>query len=187
MKNTQRLYGRHRNYINLDVDTIWFNGPSKLHLVPLEIQWICGKCKVGYNNEDPCYAGCEEKCLSRGGFTPKNLFRLAINYPSWVNPGNNLNSLGSLSVPLHNGVKELLVIVGNFEQYERQRDVTFVAPSVGPYYVKNAMTESEKQRDNARSKTWTDICSDFRGVMQKFKEDRVKDIVRYENHYWGRK
>jgi hypothetical protein len=41
--------GTIRNYINLDVDTIWLTKTTEAHLLPEDIQWVCGKCGWFYD------------------------------------------------------------------------------------------------------------------------------------------
>jgi len=71
-------------------------------------------------------------------------------------------------------VKELLLVVGNYEDLGSQRDIDFVAPSLKHRYIKDSITESEKQEWEALAlqKTWDKLRRELRKDMQKVKEDR---------------
>jgi hypothetical protein len=83
-------------------------------------------------------------------------------------------------------VEELLLVVGDLELSERQRDVSLVRPSLRPFYVNHAMTESEKQelKDEVDAKTWAQMRADLKRVMQKVKAERDSDLDRIGLKDW---
>jgi hypothetical protein len=50
-----------------------------------------------------------------------------------------------MKMALNYGMRELLIVVGDYEDPGSQRDADFVAPSLKRCYVENSITESEKQ------------------------------------------
>lgn len=85
------------------------------------------------------------------------------------------------------GVKELLIVVGDYEDLGSQRDVDFAVPSLKRRHAKNSITESEKQEWEAMplQKTGDKIRRELRKVMQKVKEERDAEEYSYELEDWG--
>ena len=180
----RQLLGSVRNYINLDIDTVWPNGTQEDRYLPQEIHWICGGChsnsfavdwnEVGHYYGCGSVTGTSRFCISsQGGYGAHIIPRLAINCSSWVNPmkafENAPRSLGTLKMLLMYDVEELLLVVGDLEHLQWQRDFDFVAPSLKRSLTENSITASEKQgwQELALQKTWRKSNQDLRHIMLK--------------------
>lgn len=101
---------------------------------------------------------------------------MAINSPSWAKPGSSRVFVeGSMRALINHGVSELLIVVGEFEHYERLRDVSFVTPSQRPLRVKHAMSEAEKKLPNAFQRTWPEMEEDMVESMKNLKIEREEE------------
>jgi hypothetical protein len=116
------VFGTIKNYVNLDVDTIWLTQNSTYITFPEDIQWICGKCNVNDRcGSDPCCVGC---LSARGEHGPEILRCVAIDFMKWLDPDDEDLDMGTWEVCQMHGVKELLLVVGNVGFLEWERDVT---------------------------------------------------------------
>jgi len=158
------------------VDTPWLidqSGTGCLYQFPEDIEWICGRCHA-----NPIYgivAGCSHDCLSIDGNVPKGLKRLAINKSSWLKPGDQNLTMGTMEILLRHKVKQLLIIVGHPHLMERERDVEFVTPSQPPLYVKDVLSADEHSSRDSLHTTWEGLEDSMVQYMQKFKEDRARE------------
>jgi hypothetical protein len=170
----RKVPGTVKIYINLDVDTFWLidqGVTGGLYRFPEDMEWICGRCHT-----NPIYGivtGCSHDCLSIDGNVPKGLKRLAISKSSWLKPGDKNLAMGTMEILLSCEVKELLLIVGDPDPMERERDVKFVTPSQSPWYIKDALSAAEYSSDDIYHTTWESLERDMVQSMEKFKEDRA--------------
>jgi len=135
-----------KNYVSLDLDTIWLTHNNTFSLFPEDIQWICGKCHVNNSRgSKPCCV----YCLSAGGDDgPKSVRRVAIDFMKWVDPSNDGDlEMGTWEVCQRYGVKELLLVVGN-NGLVWESDVSFVSPSQRPWLTYLYMTHELKLPEN---------------------------------------
>lgn len=112
-------------------------------IFPEDVQWICGKCNVNDRwRAQPCCDGC---LSARGDHGPETLRCVAVDFMKWVDPGDDdLLPMGTLETSQMHGVKEMLLVVGDVENMERERDITFVAPSQRPWLTYLYMTRELK-------------------------------------------
>jgi hypothetical protein len=113
-KNTHysgsEVRGRVKNYVNLDVDTIWLSQEDQALVLPEDIEWFCGACEEGgWEHDIECRKGCLRGCET------DPIRCLAVNFPSWTNPGDDVFDMGSVELLVQHQVQELLLVVGKFE------------------------------------------------------------------------
>lgn len=175
------VIGTIKNYVNLDVDTIWLTQNDTFMLFPEDIQWICGKCNVNSRwDAQPCCVGC---LSARGDHGPETLRCVAVDFMKWLDPGNDELPMGTLEVSQMHGIKEMLLVVGDVGIMERERDITFVAPSQWPWLTYLYMSRELKVPNNnglqilesARSDTWHDLEKKMTLRAKEFKLQRAID------------
>lgn len=174
-------HGTIRNYVNLDVDTIWRADNDSFLGFSENIQWICGKCRVYHWDEDSApnqpYEGCGEGCLSIcGDERPLRIRRLVINFPSWIKPSDDEDiPEGSIWGLSDVKVEELLFVVGDFEYYMRTRDVNFVTPAERPIMISNTLSADEKKISGGYEKTWPMMEKEVVRYMKGCKAQRAAE------------
>jgi len=174
----RKVPGTVKIYINRDVDTFWLIDQSVtggLYRFPEDMEWICGRCHT--NPIHGIVKGCSYDCLSIDGNVPTSLKQLAISKSSWLKPRDQNLTMGTMEILLNHKVKELLLIVGNPDPMERERDVKFVSPSQSPWYVKDAMPADAFGPHDYQffHTTWEILERDMVQSMEKFKEDRARE------------
>jgi hypothetical protein len=83
--------------------------------------------------------------------------------------------MGTMEILLNHKVKELLLIVGNPDPMERERDVKFVMPSQPPMYVKDALSAHAHSSRDSLHTTWESLERDMVQSMEIFKEERARE------------
>lgn len=175
------IIGTIKNYVNLDVDTVWLTRNDRLSLLPDDIQWICGKCKVEERWAiDPCCASC---ISGQGGLGPKPIRHVAVNFMNWLNPDDEGSEMGTWETCERHDTKELLLIVGNVKVVEWETDISFVAPAQPPCETYIYMSKDLKVPDNPgleilnqfRSKTWQELEEVMVRKAEEFKLQRAKE------------
>jgi len=175
------VLGTIKNYINLNLDTIWLTHSNTFSLLPWDIQWICGKCNVNEIwDSEPCCISCLSAEPEEG---PKNIGRLVLDFMKWMDfDGENDPEMVTWEVCRRHGVKELLLVVGD-EGLELERDVSFVSPTLEPWLTYLNMTQELKipLNDgldllyNAASRTWQDLEELMVEKAEIFKLERAKE------------
>jgi hypothetical protein len=158
------------------VDTFWLIDQTVtggLYRFPEDMEWICGRCHT--NPRYGIVKGCSHDCLSIDGDVPTGVKRLAISKSSWLEPGHKNLTMGTMQILLDHKVKELLLIVGNPDPMERERDVKFVTPSQSPWYVKDSLSTAQHSSDDIYHTTLETVERDMVQSMEKFKEDRARE------------
>ena len=86
------VVGTIKNYVNLDVDTIWLTHGCVFSLLPDDVQLTCGKCHVNDRwGTEPCCI----RCLSEhGGMGPESVRCMAIDFRKWTDPSDEEHSIG---------------------------------------------------------------------------------------------
>ena len=185
--------GKVRNYVNLDVDTIWNpskNLPKWSVMMPGDLIWICGKCNMHPRVlflAGP-YFGCEKNCLSRiqNFGNPGNVRRLAIRSQSWATPGHTSFNEHTLQLLFHCKVQEILLVVGDFESFNWQRDIRFVAPSLDPIETENGFSSEDDPDAEDYMSTWYGKEMHIEKAMQYFKKERLSRRTIVEEMLEGR-
>jgi hypothetical protein len=164
-----------KNYINLDVDTIWlFRQVGGSFLDSENIQWQCALC-----DEDNSSYDCVDAQHKIREWSGPRLAKLAINNPAWLSALNSnctrtvdkLNSFGAL---------ELLLVVGDFEAFEIDRDIMFIAPQQRPLETRHA-TDSAKYYAASHasfsqwSVEWSDLANEVVEYLQDFKKTQLAE------------
>ncbi|KAF4628990.1 hypothetical protein G7Y89_g9158 [Cudoniella acicularis] len=173
----EKAIGTIKNYINVDLDTVWLTENGTSLSLPRDIQWICGKSHMVPLVElhDEVWAG---KCglASLGGL--KGPRRLAINYPTWWGIDIYPNTMDLFR---ETGAQDVLLIVGNFEPCQRSSNVVFVAPGRRLVLTRNTFPRPESIEEwNARSSmTWSELERQTVKGMQDYKDARAKSVQRY--------
>jgi hypothetical protein len=180
-----------RNYVNLDIDTLWLASADPYFGLPDNVVWVCGKChnfwRIELDGWKDMYKSCGESCLSQKDYrTSWESKRLAINFRDWIKVGVLPDEpAGSLRRLFHLKVDELLFVVGDFEPFARTRDVNFVAPSRPRASISNAFLQHEKRDRPGCVVTWPEMEEDLQGQMRDFKAQRAAERealkIEYEN------
>jgi hypothetical protein len=174
------IFGTIKNYVNLDVDTIWLTQNDTSMLFPEDIQWICGKCRInGSRRSDPCYVGC---LSALEGMAPNSVRRVAIDFTKWVDPEDDVDEMGTWHICQRHGIKELLLVVGRIG-LEWEKDISFVSPTQDPWLTYLYMTEDLKVAESkgcqilsgGRNRTWQELEATMVQKAEEFKVQRAKD------------
>jgi hypothetical protein len=174
------VHGTIKNYVNLDVDTIWLTHNTFM-VFPEDIQWVCGRCNMIKRwGGDPCSIGC---LSARGEYGPETLRCVAVDFMKWLDPGDDDLSMGTLELSQMHGIKEMLLVVGDVGIMERERDVTFVAPSQRPWLTYLYMARELNLPNNrgleilesTHSQTWQQLEESLVRKAEDFKLQRAKD------------
>jgi hypothetical protein len=173
-----------KNYVNLDVDTVWMKSTIPFLEFPHRIHWICGKCQQWCRVEEfrGPYEDCGEGCLynlNDGG--AQRIRRLAIYYSSWVTAFEDYEveekdiSEGNINCALNRKVDEILLVVWDPDHHARLRDVTFVEPSKCPYLYKIAVTTEHGRKRVGQNITWSMLEDDLARSLETLKIRREKE------------
>ena len=174
--SVQKTKASGRNYINLDLDTIWISKDRGFFGLPDNIIWTCGKCH-GQRAKPPCGTDC----LSSHWANPKKGKRLAINLPTWVTTAHASGDVpaGSLTALFGRKVEGILFVVGHFEQHSLNRNINFVAPNKPRLHVRNSFMHHEEKTRAANFKTWSQLEEDLHRDMRDCKAQREVDREEY--------
>lgn len=190
--NTPLDIGMTMNYINVDLDTFWTTGRDQSHgHFPENVQWICGFChSPDYPLKCPIN---RDQCLStRSELGPPRVHRLALDFLEWHDPTEQHtgehDDYGSFILPYHNEPDELLLVIGEPAAVTRERDVTFVQPTLGPWNTYLYLTGARGvSKDCAAMKnlhkhaahlmhepevTWEFLEKKFESMMKEYKTER---------------
>lgn len=161
--------GKVKNYVNLDVDTVWLHQRSRSVLLPDDVEFLCGKC-----NKNCEHIPCGEECLSgwRCPDGPKFIRRLAINFEAWIDPCGT-RDMGSLEAVWAHDVEELLLVVGEVKPFLRERDFIFVAPTVVPRALGRRYPTFERIERTLFSSNWAELEKSTVDLMVQYKAERA--------------
>lgn len=107
------------------------------------------------------------------------LAKLAINNPAWLSALNSncirtvdkLNSFGAL---------ELLLVVGDFEAFEIDPDIMFIAPQQRPLETRHAIDSAKYYAASHASFSqwsveWSDLANEVVEYLQDFKKTQLAE------------
>jgi len=170
--------GTTKNYINIDLDTVWFSHlKEELYYTPGDILWVCGKCEViSPWNKESCQQD-PRNCLSSAHDSFIYIKRLAVNYSAFLEPdGNRDYGENSFEMLVNNHVKELILVVGEYEYLSMARDVVFVTPS-SPVY--SLLKDFKRLGGIDHRDTWAQAGAYLETSMLKYKNKRAVDREAY--------
>jgi hypothetical protein len=171
-----------KSYINLKVDTLWLTHKEALIISrPEDVHFVCGKCQ--HLERWEIRQDCEEGCLAtRGDFGPSSVRRLAMDFNKWRDPDDEGDwGMARMELLVSYCVRELLLVVGDVENFEDKRDVIFVAPCQWPQSMHTYMTRTRGKQTNKTLKkfnaggTWKRLEAQMVQQFQDFKDQRAKD------------
>ena len=121
-----------KHFINLDVDTIVYNGDEYEMFLPKNIKFVCGKCNRVSNTsrngrttiEKQAYDICNGCLLNTRTGRVKTIGRLAISYSSWLSsfaPATFNRELTMRPFQMYY-VRELFIMVGNMKAIKSEKD-----------------------------------------------------------------
>lgn len=161
-------YVMHR--VNLQEDTLWLN---MLYPFLDDIQWCCGRCASGKDRARS--ADCAKKlCLTKQPNGPIGLYRLAINYEDWKKPGPAFDMMGTAELLVCYRNAELLLVVGDLQIHETDRNVYFDTPMTIPFLTANSIVKAELRIPQLEDRSWEEMESKVTKDMQTFKDTYIQ-------------
>jgi hypothetical protein len=158
-----------KNYMNLQVDTVWLTKEEESIILPENIAWVCGKC---LREMRICRCSDVDRILPHRSDGHK-IRSLAVNYSTWLDP-SDIFVMGSMEVFLRYEVEEALLVVGNFKFFEEERDADFITPPQLPMHTAHALSRSQQESSSAFLITWHELEENMHQYMQDYKDDRAR-------------
>jgi hypothetical protein len=177
--STEILADTTKNYMKLDIDTIWVSVVGRFSHIPRDINMKCGRCQAA--GVDFCH---NEGHFIHGQAEPKLVRKFAINYSAWL---ENKEGEGDLEDLLDNlsrfRILDLLIVVGDSEHIGAETDIVFVTPPQRPIDTVNSMSLAEREDLWAFSVTWQKLEKEARLMLQEFKADYLREHAKSEGKY----
>ncbi|PVH68288.1 hypothetical protein DL98DRAFT_662240 [Cadophora sp. DSE1049] len=169
-QNTEAI----KNYFNPQLDTIWINRPCPNFVE--DVNWTCGRCN---SHKRTSWPRCTDRCITSGSDGPAGLYRLAFNFSAWKQPSESLDGMGPAELLLRHSITELLLVVGDIDTFESDRDVFFESPVDRPFYTATNTFSREAMDDDpggCYTLTWEEMELNVTRNIQKFKDNRTAEL-----------